>query len=66
MTLAPFAHVVYVDRAAPFAPVQGFYPSIGLGSMFFFDLVRVDVARGLRDGRWTFNADVTRLFWPIL
>ena len=38
-TLAPYAHVVYVDRTAPFAPpAQGWYPSLGIGASFFFDL----------------------------
>jgi hypothetical protein len=42
------------------------YPSVGVGFLTLFDLVRFDVARGLRDGRWTFNVDVTRDFWRIL
>ncbi|MEP6690348.1 MAG: hypothetical protein ABJD07_04280 [Gemmatimonadaceae bacterium] len=67
MTLAPYAHVAYVDGAMPVAArAQGFFPSVGLGSMFLFDLVRFDVARGLRGGRWTFSADVNRAFWSIL
>lgn len=44
----------------------GWYPSVGIGALSFFDLVRLDVARGLRDGRWTFGIDVSRDFWPIL
>ncbi|HXY29660.1 MAG TPA: hypothetical protein VEI06_03035 [Gemmatimonadaceae bacterium] len=67
MTLAPFAAVGYVDRSAPFAaPAEGWYPSVGLGALFFYDLLRFDIARGLRDGAWTFEFDVTRLLWPIL
>jgi hypothetical protein len=31
-----------------------------------FDLVRLDVARGLRDGRWLFSLDVTRTFWGVM
>lgn len=46
--------------------VDGLYPSVGVGLLSFFDLVRVDVARGLRDGRWTFNVDVAREFWRVL
>lgn len=66
-TLAPFAHVIYVDGAAPFTARRGgWYPSLGVGSSVFFDLLRLDVARGLRDGRWTFSIDVTRDFWRIL
>ena len=71
MTLAPFVHTVALDAAG--APdrlgasrVGGVYPSVGLGALFFFDLLRVDVARGLRDGRWSFNVDVTRTLWGIL
>ncbi|MEP7382838.1 MAG: hypothetical protein ABI910_14205 [Gemmatimonadota bacterium] len=77
--LAPYLHAVYSARgvsgtlrgagnAAPsgeaYAP--GWYPSIGLGALSFFDLLRVDVARGLRNGRWTFGLDVSRDFWSIL
>jgi hypothetical protein len=66
-TLAPFAHAVYVrPRATLHDAPRGWFPSLGVGAFVFFDLVRLDVARGLRDGRWTFSADVTRDFWRIL
>jgi len=66
-TLAPFVHAVYVARPAPFQPPRsGWYPSIGLGALTLFDLLRIDVARGLRDGRWTFSVDASRDFWGIL
>ena len=66
-TLAPYAHVIYVDRSAAFAPhAQGWYPSLGIGASFFFDLLRVDLARGLRNGGWTFGVDVTHDLWSIL
>jgi hypothetical protein len=66
-TLAPYAHVVYVDRTANFAqPAQGWYPSLGVGASFFFDLVRIDVARGLRDGTWYFGVDLAHDLWSIL
>ncbi|HYD51442.1 MAG TPA: hypothetical protein VEA99_02395 [Gemmatimonadaceae bacterium] len=42
------------------------HPSVGVGILTLFDLVRFDVARGLRDGRWTFNVDVSREFWRVL
>jgi hypothetical protein len=29
-------------------------------------MLRVDVARGLHRGQWTFSLDVTRDLWPIL
>ncbi len=66
-TLAPFAHTVYVARPASFRSGQrGWSPALGAGAYVFFDLVRFDVARGLRDGRWTFSVDVTRDFWRVL
>lgn len=69
-TLAPFAHVVYATRGVSLQPGeparQGWYPAVGLGSLVLFDLLRLDVARGLRDGRWTFSVDAARGFWPIL
>ncbi|MDB4909594.1 MAG: hypothetical protein JWO39_417 [Gemmatimonadetes bacterium] len=66
-TLAPFATVIYSGNEASFAPDRaGWYPAVGVGALIFFDLLRVDVARGLRHGRWTFNLDVTRDLWPIL
>ncbi len=79
--LAPFAVVVGSARGGTgtlFPPPTGgagnvvdgrqagWYPAVGLGLLSIFDLVRVDVARGLRDGRWTFGIDVARDFWPIL
>jgi hypothetical protein len=71
-TLAPFAHVAYlaqVDSAARSGGVSrgaGWYPSVGVGLLTLFDLLRVDVAKGLRDGRWAFSVDVIRDFWSIL
>jgi hypothetical protein len=70
-TLAPFAHVVYLDRPDPI-PLrtsmtgEGWYPSLGLGLLAFWDVMRFDVARGLRDGRWTFSFDLSRDLWGIL
>ena len=45
---------------------SGLYPSVGLGLNAAFDVFRIDVSRGLRDGRWTFTFDVNRAFWSIL
>jgi hypothetical protein len=43
------------------------YPSIGAGFLTPFNLLRIDVARGLGPGgRWMFNIDVSREFWRIL
>jgi hypothetical protein len=45
----------------------GAYPSLGVGALTFFDLVRLDVARGVgRSGRWLFTVDVARDFWRVL
>jgi hypothetical protein len=65
-TLAPFAGAVFVSPAAGAATGHGAYPYAGLGTLLFFDLIRFDVARGLRDGRWRFGVDVVRDFWSIL
>lgn len=67
ITLAPFANLVWIDRSAPFKTArQGWYPSIGLGALTVFDVLRFDVARGLRDGRWTFGVDIGHDFWSVL
>ena len=67
ITLAPFATAVWIDRSAPFrAARQGWYPAIGLGALTVFDVLRLDVARGLRNGRWTFSVDIGRDFWSVL
>jgi hypothetical protein len=65
--LAPYAHVALIGAPPAFrAPRSGAYPAVGVALMPFFELLRIDVARGLRDGRWTFGIDVTRDFWPVL
>jgi hypothetical protein len=67
VTPAPFANVVWIDGNVPFrAERNGWYPSLGVGILSVYDLVRLDVARGLRGGRWTFGLDIHRDFWPIL
>lgn len=66
-TFIPFVHAAYIDQRAPFAaPRQGWYPAVGLGLSGVFNLVRLDIARGLRNGRWTFDFDVSHDFWGIL
>lgn len=46
---------------------SGIYPSIGAGFLTPFNLLRIDVARGVgRGGRWSFYIDVNREFWRIL
>ncbi len=76
VTLAPFANGAWINDGAAvrqssrleiIAPERnGWHPSVGVGALALFDLLRFDVARGLRDGRWTFNVDVSRDFWGIL
>ena len=79
--LAPFVAGAFVHGALPCVVrngntglplgrcpqrAEGFYPSIGIAALSFFDLLRIDFARGLKDGRWMFNIDVNRDFWSIL
>ena len=67
-TLAPFVQGTYARRAlaTDAAHPEGVYPTAGVAVQPFFDLLRVQLARGLRHGRWTFNLDVSRDFWEIL
>jgi hypothetical protein len=65
--LAPFVHGTWVDGALGARGArQGWYPALGVGLEPFLGILRFDVARGLRDGRWTFGVDVMRGWWPIL
>lgn len=57
MTVTPFGTA---------AVVRSVYPSAGIGFLLFFDLLRIDVARGLNGGRWSFYLDVNRAFWSVL
>ena len=68
LLLAPFVHAAWMGGAATpgSSGDAGWHPAVGLGTIGFFDLLRVDVARGLRDGRWTFSLDVGRTLWPVL
>ena len=65
VTLAPFAHVLFLARSAG-QRRPGWYPSVGTGALLFFDAVRFDVARGLRDGKWTFGVDLMPELWRVL
>jgi len=68
-TLAPFAHTAYLARVESSTTGRrgaGWYPALGVGLLTVFDLLRFDVAKGLRDGRWAFSVDVIRDFWSIL
>ena len=74
LKLAPYVAGAFVGGALSCTPrfgrcpgrADGFYPAVGIGTIAFFDLLRIDVARGLRDGRWMFNIDANRDFWSIL
>jgi hypothetical protein len=64
LIVAPYVHQVVIrDRVT--GDWQG-YPSAGLGLVGLFDLFRLDVARGLRDGRWLLSLDVARSFWGVM
>jgi len=66
-TLAPFVQALAVASGTAARPtVAGVYPSAGVSVLFFYDLLRADVARGLRDGGWRFSIDIDRTFWGIL
>ncbi len=67
-TLAPFVQGTFARRAldVDLAHPAGIYPSVGVGLLPFFDLLRLQVARGLRNGIWSVNVDVSREFWGVL
>ena len=64
LVVAPYVHAVWLGR--PLRGGSGWHPAVGLGTIAFFDLLRLDVSRGLRDGRWLFSMDIAREFWPVL
>ncbi|HYW51286.1 MAG TPA: hypothetical protein VE861_11800 [Gemmatimonadaceae bacterium] len=68
LTVAPFAVLAWTDgRSISRIPGrQRFNPAVGVGALGLFNLLRLDVARGLRDGRWLFSIDVARDFWRIM
>jgi hypothetical protein len=67
-TLAPFVQATFARRAVATDVLHptGVYPSAGVALQPFFDLLRFELARGLRHGVWTFNVDLSRDFWDIL
>jgi hypothetical protein len=66
-TLAPLASIVVQEELGSLGNRRAVgYPSVGMGLLLFFDLIRIDVARGLRNGRWMFGVDLTRDLWRIL
>ena len=66
-TIAPFVQATFA-RPIVSASVRpsGVYPSVGVALQPLFDLARIQLARGLRQGGWSLNIDVTRDFWTIL
>ncbi len=59
-TLAPFVSAAGLWHS-------GLYPALGVGTLLFFDLIRIDVARGLRkSGTTTWSIDASRAFWSIM
>jgi hypothetical protein len=78
-SFAPYVHLAGTDggpgRCSPLPSgsmgdcslARKFLPAFGAGYLTPFDLVRIDVARGVgKGGRWMFSIDVTRDFWSIL
>jgi hypothetical protein len=66
-TFAPVASILLLEELDDAGNRRAVaYPSAGASLMVFFDLVRLDVARGLRNGRWTFGVDISRDLWRIL
>ena len=68
ITLAPFAVLGWTDArtSSTFSAKKGLHPGIGIAGIGLFNLLRVDVARGLRDKRWLLSIDISRDFWRIL
>ncbi len=64
VVLAPFSQVIALvpDVGTQRGTVYG---AFGVGVISVFDLLRVDVARGFPDGRWTFSTDVSRGYWRL-
>jgi hypothetical protein len=67
-TLAPFVQGTFMRRSSldGFAHATGIYPSVGIALQPFYELLRLQVGRGLRNGRWSFDVDVSREFWGVL
>ena len=66
-TFAPFGGVVLQEERDTIGrqAIVG-YPWAGAALLVFFDLVRIEFARGFRNGRWTFGVDLSRDLWRIL
>ena len=64
LVVSPYLHGVVTAAGA--AGSLEWRPSVGVGITGLFDLFRIDVARGLRDGNWLFSIDVAREFWLVM
>jgi len=68
-TLAPYGTLVCVADRVPQSggsADNGCYPSLGVGFLVLFDMLRFDVAYGFREGGWRFGVDAGRFLWGIL
>jgi hypothetical protein len=78
-SFAPYVHAAAIGNPTTICvPVESptpsecpdahhFFPSAGAAYLLPFDILRIDVARGLgHQGRWFFGVDVSRDFWSIL
>lgn len=67
IVLAPFVQGTALGGAADFSQDgNGVYPSVGVGALLFFDLLRFDVAHDLKHRRWSFGFDIDRAFWGVM
>lgn len=64
MVLAPFLQGVWLSPGSVGALTP--FPSVGLGLLSVFDILRFDVARTLRGNDWLFSVDVSRQFWKVM
>ena len=66
VSLVPFTQAIWTDAGiAPGRPA-GWFPAAGVGVLTAFDLLRLDIARGLRGGRWIIGVDLSHALWRIL
>ncbi len=63
IVLAPYVHQSLVRDGRG---VWSGYPSIGVGVIGLFDLLRLDVAKPLRGKGWLISVDVAREFWRVM
>jgi len=64
LTIAPYVHqaLIHARDGGGWSSA----PSLGIGVIGLFDLLRLDVARPLRGRGWLVSLDVARAFWPAL